>query len=100
MSSFPYRGLVEDRLPRLHVFPHEAGDSGADLVEFKALGDPGVGHTIEGLLVVDPVRGEITAHLLKCVFVEGAGLCSHSSCSGILFALWGAGCYFREVCLI
>ena len=45
-----------------------AGDSGADLVEFKALKDPGVGHTIEGLLVVDPGRGEITAHLLKGVF--------------------------------
>ena len=84
MSSFPYRRLVEDRLPQLHVFPREAGDSGADLVEFKALKDPGVGHTIEGLVVVDPGRGEITAHLLKGVFVEGAGLCSYSSCSGIL----------------
>ena len=97
MSSFPYRGLVEDHLPRLHVLPREAGDSGADLVEFKALEDAGVGHTIEGLLVVDPGRGEITAHPLKDVFVEGAGLCS---CGGILFVLWGAGCYFREVCLI
>ena len=64
---------MEDRLPRLYVFPHKAGDSGAHLVEFEALDDPGVGHTIEGLLVVDPGRGEITAlgsHLLKDGFVD------------------------------
>ena len=47
----------------LVVFPHESGHSGADLVEFEALDDPGVGHTIEGLLVVDPGRGEVTAHV-------------------------------------
>ena len=64
---------MEDRLPRIHVLLHEAGDSGADLVEFEALGDPGVGHTIDGLLVADPGRGEITAfrsHLLKDSFVD------------------------------
>ena len=64
---------MEDRLPQLHVFPHESGDSGADLVEFEALYDPSVGNTIEGLLVVDPARGEITAlvsHLLKDGFVD------------------------------
>ena len=64
---------MEDRLPRIHVFLHEAGDSGADLVEFEALDDRGVGHTIDGLLVVDPGRGEITAfgsHLLKDSFVD------------------------------
>ena len=64
---------MEDRLPRLYVFPHKAGDSGAHLVEFEALDDSGVGHTIEGLLVVDPGRGEITAlgsHLLKDGFVD------------------------------
>ena len=43
---------VEDRLPRLHIFLHEWGEGGVDLVEFKALDDPGVGHTIEGLLLV------------------------------------------------
>ena len=64
---------MEDRLPQLHVFPHESGDSGADLVEFEALYDASVGHTIEGLFVVDPGRGEITAlvsHLLKDGFVD------------------------------
>ena len=64
---------MEDRLPRLYVFPHKAGDSGAHLVEFEALDDPGVGHTIEGLLVVDSGRREITAlgsHLLKDGFVD------------------------------
>ena len=64
---------VEDRLPGLYVFSHKAGDSGADLVEFEALNDPGVGHTVEGLLVVDPGRGEITAlgsHVLKDGFVD------------------------------
>ena len=64
---------MEDRLPQLHVFPHESGDSGADLVEFEALYDPSVGNTIEGLLVVDPARGEITAlvsHLLKDGLVD------------------------------
>ena len=35
-----------------HDFLHEWGDTGADLVEFKALDDPGVGYTIEGLLLV------------------------------------------------
>ena len=53
---------MEDCLPRLRVFPHESGHSGADLVLFEALDDPGVGHTIEGLLVVDPGRGEVKAH--------------------------------------
>ena len=64
---------MEDRIPQLHVFPHESGDSGADLVEFEALYDASVGHTIEGLLVVDPGHGEITAlvsHLLKDGFVD------------------------------
>ena len=64
---------MEDRLPRLHVFPHESGYSGADLVEFEVIGDPGVGNTIKGLLVVDPGRGEVTAlgsHLLKTGFVD------------------------------
>ena len=64
---------MEDRLPRLHVFPLESGDSGADLVESEALDDPSVGHTIVDLLVVDPGRGEITAlgsHLLKDGFVD------------------------------
>ena len=64
---------MEDRLPRLHVFPHKSADSRADLVEFEALDDPSVGHTIEGLLAVDPGRGEITAlgsHLLKDSFVD------------------------------
>ena len=64
---------MEDRIPQLHVFPQESGDSGADLVEFEALYDASVGHTIEGLLVVDPGRGEITAlvsHLLKDGFVD------------------------------
>ena len=64
---------MEDRLPRLHVFPHESGYSGADLVAFKVIGDPGVGNTIKGLLVVDPGRGEVTAlgsHLLKTGFVD------------------------------
>ena len=64
---------MDNHLPRLHVFPHEFGDSGADLVEFEALEDPSVGHTIEGLLVIDPGRGEITAlgsHLLKDGFVD------------------------------
>ena len=49
------------------------GDNGADLVEFKALDDPGVRYTIKGLLVIDPGRGEITAlgsHLLKDGFVD------------------------------
>ena len=45
---------MEDCFPRLYVFPHEVGDSGADL------DDQGVGHTIEGLLVVDPGHGEIS----------------------------------------
>ena len=65
---------MEDRLPRLYVFPHKAGDSGAHLVELEALDDPGVGHTIEGLLLVDPGRGEITAlgsHLLKDGLMDG-----------------------------
>ena len=64
---------MEDRLPRLHVFPHESGYSGADLVAFDVIGDPGVGNTIKGLLVVDPGRGEVTAlgsHLLKTGFVD------------------------------
>ena len=64
---------MEDRLPRLHVFPHESGYSGADLVAFEVLGDPGVGHTIKGLLVVDPGRGEVTGlgcPLLKNGFVD------------------------------
>ena len=64
---------MEDRLPRLHVFPHESGYSGADLVAFEVIGDPGVGNTIKGLLVVDPGRGEVTAlgsHLLKTGFVD------------------------------
>ena len=64
---------MEYRFPRLHVFPHKSGDSWADLVEFDALDDPSVGHTIEGLVVVDPRRGEITAlgsHLLKDGFVD------------------------------
>ena len=64
---------MEDCLQGLHVFPHESGDSGADLVEFEALDDPSVGHAIEDLLVVDPGRGEITAlgsHLLKDGFVD------------------------------
>ena len=64
---------MEDRIPQLHVFPHESGDSGADLVDFEALYDASVGHTIEGLLVVDPGRGEIKAlvsHLLKDGFVD------------------------------
>ena len=64
---------MKDRLPRLHVFPHESGYSGADLVELEVLGDPGVGHTIKGLLVVDSGRGEVTAlrfHLLKDGFVD------------------------------
>ena len=49
------------------------GDSGADLVEFEALDDPDVGHPVEGLLVVNLGRGEITAlgsHLLKDCFVD------------------------------
>ena len=37
---------MEDHLPRLHVLPHESGDSGSDFVQFEALDDPGVGHTI------------------------------------------------------
>ena len=37
---------MEDHLPRLHVLPHKSGDSGSDLVQFEALDDPGVGHTI------------------------------------------------------
>ena len=64
---------MEDRLPRLHVFPHESGYSGADLVAFEVIGDPGVGHTIKCLLVVDPGRGEVTALgslLLKTGFVD------------------------------
>ena len=64
---------MEDRLPRLHVFPHESGYSGADLVAFDVIGDAGVGNTIKGLLVVDPGRGEVTAlgsHLLKTGFVD------------------------------
>ena len=64
---------MEDRLPRLHVFPHESGYSGADLVAFEVIGDPGVGNTIKGLLVVDPGRGEVTelgSHLLKTGFVD------------------------------
>ena len=64
---------MEDRLPRLHVFPHESGYSGADLVAFEVIGDPGLGNTIKGLLVVDPGRGEVTAlgsHLLKIGFVD------------------------------
>ena len=64
---------MEDRLPRLHVFPHESGYSGADLVAFDVIGDPGVGNTIKGLLVVDSGRGEVTAlgsHLLKTGFVD------------------------------
>ena len=64
---------MEDRLPQLHVFPHEVGDNRADRVEFKALDDPGVEHTIEGLLVVDPGGGEVTvlgSHLLKDGFVD------------------------------
>ena len=50
---------MKDHLPQLHVFLHEWGDSGADLVEFKALNDAGVGHTMEGLLVVDPGVGSV-----------------------------------------
>ena len=64
---------MEDRLPRLHVFPHESGYSGADLVAFDVIGDAGVGNTIKGPLVVDPGRGEVTAlgsHLLKTGFVD------------------------------
>ena len=64
---------MEDRLPRLHVFPHESGYSGADLVAFEVIGDLGVGNTIKGLLVVDPGRGEVTelgSHLLKTGFVD------------------------------
>ena len=64
---------MEARLPRLHVFPHESGYSGADLVAFDVIGDAGVGNTIKGLLVVDPGRGEVTAlgsHLLKIGFVD------------------------------
>ena len=49
-------------------------DSGADLVEFYALDDSGVGKEgMEGLLVVDPGRGEVTvfgSHLFKDGFVD------------------------------
>ena len=65
MSLCPHRGLG--------VFPHESGYSRADLVAFEVIGDPGVGHTIKDLLVVDPGRGEVTAlgsHLLKTGFVD------------------------------
>jgi len=64
---------VEDCLPRLHVFLHEWDDSGADLVEFKALDDPGMGLTVKGLFVVDPGRREaagLGSHLLKDGFVD------------------------------
>ena len=53
-----------DHVPRLHVFSHESGNSGADLVEFNALDDP---------IVVDPGHGEITvlrSHLLKDGLVD------------------------------
>ena len=64
---------MEDRLPRPHILPYELGNSGGDLEELKAHDDPGVGHTIKGLSVVDPGRGEVTAfgfHLLKDGFVN------------------------------
>ena len=57
LSWFRWRIVFHDFV----FFSHESGDSATDLVEFEALDDPGVVHTIEGLLVVDPGRGEVTA---------------------------------------
>ena len=43
---------MEDHLPRFHVLPHESGDSGSDFVQFEALDDPGVGHTITIIIII------------------------------------------------
>ena len=44
---------MENHLPRLHVLPHESGDTRSDLVDFEALDDPGVGHTIIIIMFLD-----------------------------------------------
>ena len=54
---------MEDRLPRPHVFPYDSGDSGADLVKFEVLNDPG--HTIKGL-VVDPLSWGVYSAWISC----------------------------------
>ena len=47
-----------DHLQLYYVFMHESRDTGADLVEFKALDDVGVRHTTKGL-VFDPAVGSV-----------------------------------------
>jgi len=49
---------VGDHLLLYYVFVHESGDTGADLVEFKALDYVGVRHTIKGL-IFDPGVGSV-----------------------------------------
>ena len=91
-----------------HDFLHEWVDSGADLVEFKALDDPGVGYTIEGLLlVVVMMMLMMMMMMMIIIIIMKCGRYSHSkgfwSLLGIPF--WNflrieqkRACHFEGVC--
>ena len=65
-----------------HDFLHEWGDSGADLVEFKALDDPGVRYTIEGLLLVIVIMMMVMMMMMMIIIIIIMKCGRYSHCKG------------------